>query len=480
MRLKIHSFGPIDQADFDLDRDFILIVGQNNIGKSYAISLIYALIKSFSRFKRIPYYYYLDDEMEIRPNSEIRKLTTQVTEALSVDGAYDKDITEEILDSWKSQLTSTVLLALQQTLNGTFSDIGKLQNRASNSPLSILLEDDNFSLEIGVDDARLVIKRCEVKGKSFLVRRVKQNRSTKHGDQFTVIYMPNGNSRHFEVSVLGLLRGLSSQLVERICGRITDIHYLPASRSGLYQSLSAFGQIVAELSKSRTALRQKIELPGISEPLSDYYIKLSNIRITPPNQSSEPYYEAAKLIEEEILRGTVEFESKTKRLLFKPVGLDLSLDLSSTSSMVSEISPIASYFKFVLPRSILNSQRMQDYDGEEGSTQLMILEEPEAHLHPEIQIKLIAILATLLRKSNTKIIITSHSNYIFNKCSNLIISKEIDPSRFEAILFQSGEQGSQSKELDVNQFGISDENFGSTGEDLFEERRSLIQGLLDV
>ncbi|WP_180818266.1 hypothetical protein, partial [Vibrio parahaemolyticus] len=60
---------------------------------------------------------------------------------------------------------------------------------------------------------------------------------------------------------------------------INSVHYLPASRSGLYQALSAFGQIIAELSKNRSFLSKKIELPGISEPVSDYFIRLSDIRV---------------------------------------------------------------------------------------------------------------------------------------------------------------------------------------------------------
>ncbi|MFN9279218.1 MAG: AAA family ATPase [Betaproteobacteria bacterium] len=479
MRLTIDSFGPIGTADFDLDRDFILIVGQNNIGKSYAISLMYAIIKSFSRFRRLPYYYY-DDEFEGRPSSEIKKLVAATTESLASDGTYDKEITEEVTEAWKSLVSSTMVLALQQTLNGTFSDVANLQNRRSPRPLMVRLEDDKFLVELGVDGAQLVISKFEIKGRSFLVRKVKQNRSIKHGEQHTILYLPEGNPRHLESSVLSLLRGLSAELVESACGRVFDLHYLPASRSGLYQSLSAFGQIVAELSKSRTALRQKIELPGISEPLSDYYLKLSDVRVIPSEAATEAFHKAAAAIESEILHGTVEFESKTRRLLFKPTGVDLSLDLSATSSMVSEISPIASYLKYVLPRSQATFSRTRHYGPEEEFSQLLILEEPEAHLHPEIQVKLVEILATLARTSRTKIVVTSHSNYIFNKCSNLIISGAIDSTRFEAILFSSEAGGSITKELSVNRFGISDDNFGETGENLFEERRRLIEGLRDV
>ena len=218
--------------------------------------------------------------------------------------------------------------------------------------------------------------------------------------------------------------------------------------------------------------RQKIELPGISEPLSDYFLKLSDVRTTTTEADNLNFKEIARKIEEKILHGTVEFESKTRRILFKPTGIDLSLDLSATSSMVSEISPIASYLKYVLPRSQSNIERTYKYDKNQKITQLLILEEPEAHLHPDVQVKLIEILAIL--SLNAKIILTSHSNYIFNKCSNLIISKKLKQDEFEAIIFEYSDTGSITRDLNVNQYGISDENFGETGENLFEERRKLI------
>jgi predicted ATPase len=46
MLIKIRNFGPIKEFDFDLDKDLIAIFGKNNIGKSYAISASYLLIKN--------------------------------------------------------------------------------------------------------------------------------------------------------------------------------------------------------------------------------------------------------------------------------------------------------------------------------------------------------------------------------------------------------------------------------------------------
>ena len=77
------------------------------------------------------------------------------------------------------------------------------------------------------------------------------------------------------------------------------------------------------------------------------------------------------------MQGVVEFDNKSKRLLFTLNKTSLKLDLSATSSMVSEISPIVSYLKYIFP-----SQRIS----KRGQKSLVFIEEPEAHLHPETQV----------------------------------------------------------------------------------------------
>ncbi|MBK6680383.1 MAG: AAA family ATPase [Ignavibacteriales bacterium] len=52
MNITIKNFGPIREFEFDLSRNISLIYGKNNIGKSYAITAIYLLLKSFPQVKQ--------------------------------------------------------------------------------------------------------------------------------------------------------------------------------------------------------------------------------------------------------------------------------------------------------------------------------------------------------------------------------------------------------------------------------------------
>jgi predicted ATPase len=47
LKISIHCLSPIDSYEFDLDKDFHLIVGRNSVGKSYAITVVYLILKAF-------------------------------------------------------------------------------------------------------------------------------------------------------------------------------------------------------------------------------------------------------------------------------------------------------------------------------------------------------------------------------------------------------------------------------------------------
>jgi predicted ATPase len=47
LKISIRNFGPISQYTFDIDKDFHLIVGENSVGKSYAIKIVYLILKNF-------------------------------------------------------------------------------------------------------------------------------------------------------------------------------------------------------------------------------------------------------------------------------------------------------------------------------------------------------------------------------------------------------------------------------------------------
>lgn len=112
--------------------------------------------------------------------------------------------------------------------------------------------------------------------------------------------------------------------------------------------------------------------------------------------------------------------------------------------------------------------------------QLLIIEEPEAHLHPEVQIKLTEIFENII-ENDVNIIITSHSNFIFNKINNLIIgntcndkSTGFNESTVDTLVFKKTDGGSVIDRPEIDSFGIEDVNFSDAIQDLLKEKMQLI------
>jgi len=241
---------------------------------------------------------------------------------------------------------------------------------------------------------------------------------------------------------------------------------LPASRSGLYRALNAFSQILVELAMKRSFISEKIILPSISEQDSDYFAKINEINIKRVNKSFDSI---AENIEEKLLKGKVSFDQSTKQILFQPNNININLELLGTSSMIAEVSPIVLYL-----RHIIGFEEDRRGRGNADGKPILFIEEPEAHLHPEAQVSLMECFVDLV-KIGAKLVITSHSNYMFQKLNNLIAKHEIDKDVINGIVFLQGEKGSYSKTISISPLGMEDENFVNIAEELYDEKIQIIE-----
>jgi predicted ATPase len=149
--------------------------------------------------------------------------------------------------------------------------------------------------------------------------------------------------------------------------------------------------------------------------------------------------------------------------------------------MVSEIGPIVAYIRYILSAepvqdkavaAALTSTSLKERE----ATPILIIEEPEAHLHPENQIKMTEIYAEL-SSFGVKIIMTSHSNYVFNKLSNIVISKTLAADKVKCDIFEETDEGTIGVSLDINEFGLDDQNFVDASEKLLNEKMELFSNI---
>lgn len=461
MKIEIKNFGPILSQSIDLDNDLYLIFGKNNLGKSYGITVVYLILKhliavdisSFPMFLRF-----------ISKGDE--KLPT----------SFDKiTIKTELLNFIKSVLTPYFVKNFESSLIATYSSLNNLQNRYTDDKLSISLVSPIMDVILGIKNNHIRILDIILKV-DIEPRQVKTNRHCKiDKDKNKLLFYLNKND---DYSYIEHLRQIGMQILDSFyrdaLNNIESAHYLPASRSGLYQALSAFGQIIAELSKRRSFLKQRIELPGIPEHLSDYFIYMSEI--SPMALDSKSKFDSiADSIENNILNGKVTFDADSKRMNYTPNDTKLTLELSSTSSMVSELAPIITYLRHIVSRP----RRRLNKINRASLKPLIFIEEPESHLHPTIQIKIMNIFSELIKKG-AKLVITTHSNYIFNAANNLILNGDINPTSFCAQHVMETPHGSIMEHVETDGLGMEDKNFLPSTESLFEEKIRLLDGINNV
>lgn len=444
MIIELHNFGPIKSFSFDTDKDIHAIFGKNNIGKSYAISAVYLILKGLREFRVDSKEYHLF-------NSEL---------TLIIAHGKDGTIIERYNSGIINYLDSTFIQNFNQSLENTF-DINTYQNYKTDIPASIKICFKNHEIDIRYNANLSKFKIFDVAFGSYLkLNKNKEPYELSIFDKKNVLLDKSNvffNHDAFDAVYLSL-----QYFVKVIKNELALIYYLPASRSGLYNALNSFGAIFAELSRNRNFIRNKIEIPNIAEPISDYFLNLNTIDKA---QANEHYLTHFEEIEQEILKGKITLDNETKKYYYVPTDTDMRLELSFTSSMISEIAPIIAHLKYIIPL-------------ESDKPSILFIEEPEAHLHPEIQILLIEYFVKL-SKGNVKIVMTSHSNYIFNKLSNLLIAKRIDANKLSVSLMKMTPEGSVIEEgaMQMDEYGIEDNNFVDVAEQLYEERMSLLEKL---
>jgi len=151
---------------------------------------------------------------------------------------------------------------------------------------------------------------------------------------------------------------------------------------------------------------EELEIPKFSGVVSDF---ISSV-ITLPEEKGT-FYSLAQEFEKELIKGEIVVRT-LEEYLYPEIQynfLDTEIPLHRASSTFSELAPLFLYLKYVV---------------EPGS--VLIIEEPEAHLHPGNQRILAKFLVKLIRRG-VNIIITTHSEYLLEQLSSFIMLTKVEP-----------------------------------------------------
>ena len=176
--------------------------------------------------------------------------------------------------------------------------------------------------------------------------------------------------------------------------------YLPAERVGLINNYRTFVSSVLQEKTDHNSFQSS----GVN---LDFVKKLLDI---PQFGNELDISSEANSLEEKMLHGKIEvaYDSfSIPQFFYNSSFLSERIPLSISSAMVSQIAPVVLFLRYYG-----NSHRM------------FIIEEPEAHLHPESQVKFIEEICSWVR-SGYQVLLTTHSEWIIEALSNQVLAHDI-------------------------------------------------------
>jgi predicted ATPase len=386
VEIAVKNFGPIAEARIDLC-PLTVFVGPSNTGKTYFSTLIYALHGIFNGFSRLP-----DRSMQIgdfdfhnllhRNNTDLRVILKKLN---TLDRSFKfSDLPQATRVMLQSEIQDIESLRAELKrcfdLNSVTELIRLKDGQRDEMNVSLKVSDESQSLwNFNLEASESYLATCGAFNKN-LVLCPKELLASKG-----------------KIGIDDLYSQLSIEL-SRYTG---DRSYLPAARSGIMQSHRVIASSLVKRA-TRGGLPH-LEVPTFSGIVADFMQQL--ILYEEFDGPNEKMRHLAETIESDVLVGQILMKPSTSgypEFLYCPTDMGEEVRLTRAASMVSELAPLVLFLR--------GGIRYSD---------MLIIEEPEAHLHPGAQTEIALTLAGLVR-AGVRVIVTTHSDWLLKEIANLI------------------------------------------------------------
>ena len=488
------DFGPIASASVEL-RPLTVFVGPSNSGKTYLATLLYALGRSFGGFPRYPGPSGVP--VLASPHSELDSPSedewVSLAELLS---ARDRTVR---LNDFPNIFRARAESRLERVVTGeeglqfeikrcfdtdSLSDLVRWTESGDDAHISMSINEGNqclWSLKMTIGDSDEMIPKDT---RPNLAMAGTPRYLSKFISQFKLenpeFMLPRGEDYSSDIFAAILdsnLPAKNREIVKEMYHKVRNIlrynsiprgtYYMPAARSGIMQSHRVIASSLVARA-TRAGLDRFPALPTFSGMIADFmenlilyddpsadYLELHSadrptrmLRRQRRPSASNVVEEMANEVEQGILGGTIrnrgESSSRYPDFVYVSKESDRQIGMSRSSSMVSELAPLVLFLRQnVFPQDML------------------IIEEPEAHLHPAAQAQMATILAKLAR-AGVRVVVTTHSDWLLKQIGNLIRKGEL-----ETVAGSNDDEEMHSSSLLVKDVGVwlfqkNDSTGGST------------------
>jgi len=485
LKIGIKDFGPIAEGEIEL-KPLTVFIGPNNSGKSYAAILIRSIFEThavrFSWHEQFPLVLAekllpmddnlqemisdLESKVDALKQGEILQIPNDIVDELvkaGFRGIYESRFGRKITDSYSCNLKD-------------LATFGK-------KSFSVSINFNSYEFQLKYQEGKLGIKGFpKLNEKSDLRIKIERQVGNKEQTDAWIIsdgYVMTGASWTGKSFPYVFTNALSLAIPSRMLDSVMiPCHYIPSARS---DKLQFYRLIVGNIFRRATSFgREKQQtIPELLGVVSDFISSI--IEISPEEKGH--YYQFAEELEKDLLRGSIVFKSQDADILpeakYRFQGVDIPLQRASSS--VTEIAPLILYLKYIVqPGSVL------------------IIEEPEAHLHPG-NIRILAKYLVRLVKKGVNVLITTHSEYLLEQLDNFVMLTNIDPEeRVERYGYEKDDfikhtdfavyefhydQNTGTSKIEkarlTKKDGVSQDEFVKVFEELYEETGKLRRDLSD-
>ena len=503
IKVKFKNFGPLTSGELEL-KPLTVLIGPNNSGKSYVSLLLRSLFVSRERFSS-----YGQLLTELGPHA-VQVISGRSGSPLTEKGPLVNSL-NKILDKIKDSESgveyefsgsdigdflaiSTIFWVhfFQKEIIGSFGPpIHELSRVGKHfAPLQMRFSFNSNFVDIKLDKKNDKLYATDSSLENCLMKLVKTEyhtgRKLPSGEGIVPnvglqvkIEFQNGNECSFYqpavfvageinvASVQTLRLWIEAEIQKNALGfGYVRCFYLPAARSGILAGHKALASLLVDQSRYVGTLNW--EVPKVAPVVASFIADILGI-----NGEAAPLYKLVSDLEKTIIDGEI-YLSAAEQHQYPEINYkfgDMELPLNRTSSMVSELAPLFLYAKYKI--------RPGDF---------LMIEEPEAHLHPKVQRFVAQFLVRLIR-NGVRVLITTHSEYLLEQLSNFVMLSQIGPEVREqkygkgkddylnveevaAYLFKRDgrSKGYKVHPLEVNEEdGISEEGFSEVHEALYDE-----------
>ncbi len=406
VEIAVKNFGPISEANIDL-RPLTVFVGPSNTGKTYLATLMYALHGAFNGL-------FHTSLLSPFMGGTVMKILNELLTGFTTPKREIQEILSKLYISDRSFKMSDLSIGIRRKLGTITKNTDffreELQDELKNcfdlnsvSELMRLTGEQRNEIKVllkfGAKQQECWNVRMRVSESKINLENLTSLDSSVYDD---IVLLPKEWSAYGELRVGNRISIISLSSPKR-----ESRYYLPAARSGIMQSHRVIASSLVTRA-TRVGLEQ-FEIPTLSGVIADFMQKI--ILYEEKKRSRAEMEHLAETLETEVLAGQIRLKPSSSGypdFRYFPQEIEEEMRLSQTSSMVSELAPLVLYLRGLV---------------QPGDT--LIIEEPEAHLHPGAQADMAVILARLVR-AGVRVIITTHSDWMLQEIGNLIREGELE------------------------------------------------------